>query len=343
MKVAVLAGGTSTEREVSLITGAGIYRALKEKGHKAVLIDVYLGIEYDGDKLDDIFEYDRDWAEGIDAIKEESPDLDEIKSLRKDGAKCFFGPNVMEICKRADVVFMALHGANGEDGKIQATFELFGIPYTGTDHLSSAICMNKMISKDIMIANDIPTPEGYTMKLGDTVKEIGYPAVVKVNNGGSSVGTYIVNDRAEFDEALRSAARYDEYVVVEKCIKGREFTCGLIEGKSLPIVEIMPKEGGYDYKNKYQSGKTLEVCPAELSEEKTKEIRDVAEKVYRALRLKAYARIDFMMDEDENIYCLEANTLPGMTPVSLFPQEAAAIGLSYGDLCEKLIEVSLKK
>lgn len=342
MKVAVLAGGTSTEREVSLITGAGIYRALKEKGHKAVLIDVYLGLETDADKLDDIFESDKDWAEGINAIKEESPDLDEIKKLRKDDKKCFFGPNVLEICKRADVVFMALHGANGEDGKIQATFELLGIPYTGTDHLSSAICMNKMISKDIMRANDIPTPAGYSMRIGDPIKEIGYPAVVKVNNGGSSVGTYIVNDHAEFESALKAATKYDEYVVVEQFVKGREFTCGLIEGKALPIVEIIPKEGGYDYKNKYQSGKTLEVCPAEISEEKTKEIQAVAEKVFRVLRLKAYARIDFMMDAEENIYCLEANTLPGMTPVSLFPQEAAAIGMSYGDLCEKLIEVSLK-
>ncbi|OQA27566.1 MAG: D-alanine--D-alanine ligase [Firmicutes bacterium ADurb.Bin354] len=342
MKVAVLAGGTSTEREVSLITGAGIYRALKEKGHKAVLIDVYLGLETDADKLDDIYDIDRDWAEGINAIKEESPDLEEIKKLRKDDKKCFFGPNVLEICKRADVVFMALHGANGEDGKIQATFELLGIPYTGTDHLSSAICMNKMISKDIMRANDIPTPAGYSMRIGDPIKEIGYPAVVKVNNGGSSVGTYIVNDRAEFESALKAATKYDEYVVVEQFVKGREFTCGLIEGKALPIVEIMPKEGGYDYKNKYQSGKTLEVCPAEISEEKTKEIQAVAEKVFRVLRLKAYARIDFMMDAEENIYCLEANTLPGMTPVSLFPQEAAAIGMSYGDLCEKLIEVSLK-
>lgn len=343
MKVAVLAGGTSSEREVSLISGKGIYEALKSKGHKAVLLDVYLGVDYDASKLDGIFDDTRDWGAGVSAIAEKSPDLKEIKKLRKDGGRSFFGPNVLEVCRRADVVFMALHGANGEDGKIQATFELLGIPYTGTDYLSSGICMNKLISKEIMRANGLPTPDGYYMKINDPIKEIGYPAVVKANNGGSSVGTYIVNSLDEFKKALTDVAQYDEFVVVEKFVKGREFTCGVIDGKALPIVEIIPGEGGYDYKNKYQPGMTKEVCPAELNAAKTKEIQETSERIFTALRLSAYARLDFMMDEDENIYCLEANTLPGMTPSSLLPQEAAQIGLDYAELCEKLIEVSLKE
>ena len=342
MKVVVLAGGTSTEREVSLISGAGIYRALKSKGHQAVLLDVYLGADISRDEIGNVFDMDRDWAEGIEDIKEESPDPEAVKKMRTDSLKTFFGPNVVEICYMADVVFMALHGANGEDGKIQAAFELLGIPYTGTDYLSSGICMNKIIAKDIMRVNGLPTPDGYGLFIGDEVREIGYPAVVKANNGGSSVGTYIVNNRKELDEAIKAAAAFDDYVVIEKFVKGREFTCGLIDGNALPIVEIMPVEGGYDYKNKYQKGMTNEVCPAELSAEKTEEIQRTAEKIYKALRLHAYARLDFMMDEDGNIYCLEANTLPGMTPTSLLPQEAACVGMDYGELCEKLMEIALR-
>lgn len=340
MKIVVLAGGTSTEREVSLISGTGIYKALKERGHQVVLLDVYLGVEGD---VADVFADPRDWSEGISAIKEESPDLAAVKALRPDGDKHFFGPNVMKICEQADVVFMALHGANGEDGKIQAVFELNGIPYTGTDYLSSAICMDKGLTKELFVAGGIPTPKGDTIRIGEKVPAVKYPAVVKVTNGGSSVGVYFVNNDTELQDALEKAKAYDDEVVIEQFIKGREFTCGLIDGKALPLVEIEPLKGTYDYKNKYQPGMTKETCPANLSEEKTKEIQHIAEKAWKVLRLRSYARMDFMMDEDGTIYCLEANTLPGMTPISLLPQEAAATGMSYGELCEKLIEVSMKK
>ena len=340
MKIVVLAGGTSTEREVSLISGTGIYRALKERGHQVVLLDVYLG--YEG-KAEDIFADPRDWSEGIEAIKEDSPDLAAVKALRPDGDKHFFGPNVMKICEQADVVFMALHGANGEDGKIQATFELNGIPYTGTDYLSSGICMDKGLTKELFLAGGIPTPLGYSVRIGADVQDVKYPAVVKVTNGGSSVGVYFVNNDAELQDAMEKAKAYSDEVVIERYIKGREFTCGLIDGQPLPLVEIEPLQGSYDYKNKYQPGMTKETCPANLSKEKTEEIQSIAAKAWKVLRLSSYARMDFMMDEEENVYCLEANTLPGMTPSSLLPQEAAAVGINYGDLCEKLIEVSLKK
>lgn len=340
MKIVVLAGGTSTERDVSLITGTGVYKALKSKGHQVVLIDVYLG--YEGDGVDNIFSVEKDWAEGIGAIAASEPDVEAFKALREDGEKCFFGPNVLDICKQADVVFMGLHGANGEDGRIQATFELMGIPFTGTDYLSSAICMDKALTKQIFCQNGIPNATGYSMRVTDELTDIGYPIIVKVNTGGSSVGVYICKDKNEATDALKQASKFDNRVVVEKFIKGREFTCGIIDGVAYPIVEIAPKEGFYDFANKYQAGKTEDICPAKLSPEKTKEIQETAVKAYKALRLKSYARIDFMMDEDENIYCLEANTLPGMTPTSLLPQEAAAMGIDYPALCEKLIEVSLK-
>lgn len=333
MKVIVLAGGTSTERAVSLVSGSMIYKALKKNGHQAVLLDVYLG--YEGD-TEGIFERDTDWAANVSAVSEKNPDLEAVKAMRSDGDKNFFGPNVLELCKASDAVFMALHGANGEDGKIQACFELMGIPYTGTDYISSAMAMDKGITKDIFVAHNIPTPQGFRLKKGE--KELPkFPCIVKACCGGSSVGVCIARDEAEFDAALAEAFRYDNEVVVEQYIEGREFSVGVMDGKALPVIEIAPLQGFYDYKNKYQAGSTVETCPAELEADKTTEMQGIAERVFKALRMRNYARMDFMMSKAGEIYCLEANTLPGMTPTSLLPQEAAAMGISFEELCEKIL------
>lgn len=343
MKVVVLAGGTSTERDVSLVSGSKVYAALKKKGHQAILLDVYLGYN---DDINGIFEKETDWAAQVGAISEEKPDLETVKAMRPDGAKNFFGPHVLELCQQADAVFMALHGANGEDGKIQACFELMGIPYTGTDFVSAAMSMDKGITKDIFYANGIPTPRGILVAKGQDVQAVpscGFPCIVKATCGGSSVGVTVARNETEYQEALQEAFRYDPEAVVEKFIEGREFSIGVMDGKALPIIEIAPKTGFYDYKNKYQAGSTVETCPAELSAEKTQEMQQIAEKVFRALRLKHYARMDFMMDRDGSVYCLEANTLPGMTPTSLLPQEAAAIGICYEDLCEQILQQALKQ
>lgn len=339
MKVVVLAGGTSTERDVSLSTGSMIYKALKKNGHQAILLDVYLG--YEGD-VEDIFERDTDWASRVGAVSEQNPDLEAIKALRPDGAKNFFGPNVLSLCQSADAVFMALHGANGEDGKIQACFELMGIPYTGTDFVSSAMAMDKGITKDIFKAHNIPTPAGIRLQEGETEAEkVPYPCIVKACCGGSSVGVCVAHNDEEYEMAKKEAFRYDKEAVVEQYIEGREFSVGVMDGKALPIIEIAPKQGFYDYKNKYQAGSTVETCPADLSKEKTEEMQSIAERVFRALRLKNYARMDFMMGKDGSLYCLEANTLPGMTPTSLLPQEAAVIGISFEELCEKILGYAL--
>ena len=338
MKVVVLAGGTSTERDVSLSSGSMIYRALKKKGHQAIMLDVYLG--YEGE-VEGIFEVDTDWAAQVGAVSAENPDLEAIKALRPDGAKNFFGPNVLDICKSADAVFMALHGANGEDGKIQACFELMGIPYTGTDFVSSAMAMDKGITKDMFKAHNIPTPAGIRLKKGEVESEkVPFPCIVKACCGGSSVGVYIAHDDAEYENAKKEAFCYDNEVVIEQYIAGREFSVGVMDGKALPVIEIAPKQGFYDYKNKYQAGSTVETCPADLPEGKTKEMQDIAERVFKALRLKNYARMDFMMSTEGELFCLEANTLPGMTPTSLLPQEAAAIGINFEDLCEKILQYS---
>jgi len=336
MKVVVLAGGTSTERDVSLISGSGIYKALKKNGHQAILLDVYLG--YEG-SIEGIFERECDWTENISAISEQNPDIEQIKAMRPDGAKNFFGPNVLTLCREADAVFMALHGANGEDGKIQACFELMGIPYTGTDFVSAAMAMDKAITKDIFKAYNIPTPKGIRLKKGETESErVPFPCIVKACCGGSSVGVCIARNEEEYEAAKEEAFKYDNEAVIEQFISGREFSVGVMDGTALPVIEIAPKQGFYDYKNKYQAGSAIETCPAELSEEQTKRMQGIAEQVFAALRLKNYARMDFMMDGEGNMYCLEANTLPGMTPTSLLPQEAAAIGIGYEELCETILK-----
>lgn len=341
MNVVVLAGGISTERDVSLVSGKMIYNALKKNGHNAILLDVYLGTNEPD--IQNIFTLEKDWVSEINPVQDENPDIAKIKALRPDGDKQFFGPNVITICQNADIVFMALHGENGENGKIQACFDLMGITYTGTDYISSAVAMDKALSKDLFAVYGVPTPKGIRLKKGATESEkVPYPCIVKACRGGSSVGVCIANNDEEYEEAKKEAFRYDDEVVIEQYIKGREFSVGVLQGKALPVIEIAPLQGFYDYKNKYQAGSAIETCPANISKEKTEEMQKAAETVFKALRLKNYARMDFMMSDSEEIFCLEANTLPGMTPTSLLPQEAAAIGISFEQLCENLMKYSLE-
>ena len=340
MKIVVLAGGLSTERDVSFSSGSMVYKALKENGHKVIMLDVYLG--YEGN-TEGIFEKEIDWTEKVGAVSEKNPDLEAVKKLRKDGGRSFFGPNVISLCQEADVAFLALHGENGENGKVQAALDLMGIRYTGTDYLSSAICMDKGLTKDMFALFGVPTPTGIKLKKGvEDKREVPFPCVVKACCGGSSVGVAMAANEAEYEAAKKEAFLYDDEVVIEQYIKGREFSVGVMDGKALPVIEIAPLHGFYDYKNKYQAGSTVETCPALLSEEKTKEMQFYAQKAFQILRLKNYARMDFMMNEKEEIFCLEANTLPGMTPTSLLPQEAAAAGISFGQLCEMIVEAALR-
>ncbi|HHT88408.1 MAG TPA: D-alanine--D-alanine ligase [Clostridiales bacterium] len=340
MKIVVLAGGTSPERDVSLSTGAMIYKALKNNGHKVVLLDVYLG--YEGD-TSDIFDKDEDWTKGIGTIREENPDINRIKALRKDNPNHFFGPGVIDICDKSDIVFLALHGENGEDGKIQAAFDLMGIKYTGTDYASSSLAMDKSVSKELFAYYNIPTPMGIHVRKGEDYSWDRYPCVVKVNNGGSSVGVSIVHTPEEMKPAIENALCYGNEFIIEQYIKGREFSVGVIDGKALPVIEIAPISGFYDYKNKYQAGNAIETCPADLSPELTAKMQETAEKAFYALRLKTYARMDFLLNDKNEIYCIEANTLPGMTPTSLLPQEAKVAGIDFESLCELIIDISLKK
>lgn len=341
MNIVVLCAGISTEREVSINTGSKVCEALRTKGHNAVMLDVFFGT-----KDTDIF-INSEKAYDIEAAKEEIS----LKNSRVEDEKAkrdyFFGENVLELCKASDIVFMALHGENGENGKVQATFDLMGIKYTGTGCLGSAMAMDKGISKQIFMANNIPTPKGVWLTKGepDSLEEIGMtvPCVVKPCCGGSSVGVTIVESEDEYNKALKESFKYEDEVVIEQYVKGREFSIGVIDGEALPIIEIIPKEGFYDYTNKYIAGMTDEICPAELSDEATAIMQKYALEVYDVLKLESYARIDFLMEDDGSMYCLEANTLPGMTATSLLPQEAQAIGVDFPSLCDLLIHKSLKK
>ena len=234
------------------------------------------------------------------------------------------------------------------NNSMQGAFDLMGIPYTGTGYLSSAMAMDKGVTKAMFQMRGVPTPAGKAMKKKDRVEtpqELGmdFPVVVKTCCGGSSVGVYIVNNQKEYEDAIDGAYSYEDEVVVEEYIKGREFSVAVVDGKAYPIIEIAPKQGFYDYKNKYKAGSTVETCPAELPEQVTKDMQHYAEEVARVIGLDTYSRSDFLLNDKNEMFCLEANTLPGMTPTSLLPQEAAVIGMSFNQLCEHLIDISLKK
>ncbi len=348
MNIVVLAGGLSTEREVSFVTGSNVAEALRKNGHQVILLDVFMGYSDQEEDLEGIFECSLEVSITTFGISGQAPDLEAVRKSRKDQSACLFGPNVIALCRMADIVFLALHGENGEDGRIQAAFDLYGIKYTGTGYLSSALAMDKSLSKRFFAANQIPTPTGITIKKENCQAEfektgLSLPCVVKPCRGGSSIGISIVRTKEEYQQALQEAFRWEQEVVVEDYIKGREFSVGVIDFKALPIIEIAPIEGFYDYKNKYAPGSTVETCPAQLPENIAKEMQHYAEKAAEALGLDTYSRMDFMLDQDNQIYCLEANTLPGMTATSLLPQEALAIGKNFEELCEWLIQVSLKK
>ncbi len=342
MNIVVLAGGISTEREISIVSGTMVCKALREKGNKAILVDVFCGDDRIGTDLNKAFSEKYDVDEAASYARSFDGKLEEMKKRSS-----FFGPNVLKLCQAADAVFMALHGSNGEDGKIQATFELMGIPYTGSSYLGSALAMDKDISKQLFRANGVPTPKGIVIRKGSHLLKtdengVGLPCVVKPACGGSSVGVSIPRTETEYQKAVQHAFAYEDVLIVEQYISGREFSCGIVDGEAYPVIEIAPLQGFYDYTNKYKAGSTVETCPANISKKLSEKIQKASLEAYRTLHLNSYGRIDVMMDEDENIYCLEANTLPGMTPTSLLPQEAAAIGIDFPSLCEKLIEVSIR-
>lgn len=348
MNIIVLAGGLSPERDVSLMTGNTVSLALRKKGHRVILLDVFMGYGDEKKDLTGIFDISEAVSVKVKEIPTKAPDLEAVKAKRKDKSNSYFGANVIELCQMADIVFMALHGENGENGKIQAAFDLFGIKYTGSGYLGSALAMDKELAKRQFQANGIPVPDGVSMKRSEKTNHISdtgliLPCVVKPKCGGSSIGVSIVHTNEDYEEALAEAFRYEEEILIESYIEGREFSVGVLAGNAMPVIEIAPISGFYNYENKYKAGKALETCPAVLPKYISTDMQHNAKKAADVLGLEVYCRVDFLLNEQGEIFCLEANTLPGMTPTSLLPQEALAVGLTFEDLCEKLIQLSLEK
>ena len=343
MNIAVLAGGYSPERDVSLTSGSLIANALVDEGYDVCLADVYLGIEV-GDDVKKLFSREK---KPIHKVTHTVPDLDALKADSGNG-EALIGKGIIELCSAADVVFLALHGSMGENGQLQATLDNFGIKYTGSGYVGSLLAMDKDISKKMFVGAGVRTPDWMHFVSGDAKIEdieakIGYPCVVKPCSCGSSVGVSMVNDLQELYSALALAEKYEDSLLIEERIYGRELTQAYLDGKALPPVEIIPKCGFYDYANKYVANATEEICPANISDSELSAISEATEKGFCALRLDGYARFDYILDSQGRFWCLEANTLPGMTPTSLLPQEAAAVGIDYDSLCEKLARMALSK
>ena len=326
-KVALLLGGTSPEREVSKSSGLSIYKALKTLGYETKLIDPAYGLKQP--KKEEYYFGSKDYAE-----------ISNGNYVKAMNSKLFDG---------IDIAFLALHGKWGEDGTIQSLLEFRGIKYTGSNVVSSAISMDKIMSKILFQHYDINTPRWVAVlkadKAGDINKKIkdsfGYPCVVKPNDQGSTVGLAICKNENELPDALRLARKYSNKVLVEEYIEGHEVTVAVLDNKALPVLEIKPKHGIYDYECKYTFGMSEYIVPADLPAWVHSELQMQSVKAFNALGCSVYGRMDFRLSNDFKTYCLEANTLPGMTSTSLVPKMAKAVGISFEKLIDRIIKLSL--
>ena len=330
LKIAVLMGGTSSERDVSLASGIRITEALRKQGHEVIAVDTVGGVLSGEDE--------KRLLSGV-IVKTAPPDT---KSLIRMNAAM---QGTLKGLPQADVLFLALHGGQGEDGTLQALLDLTGVPYTGSGHLSSALAMDKDLSKHLFRAAGVPTADW--LMAPATVDEVrtalGFPVIVKPSKQGSTVGLSIVKSPEQLQPAIEAALEHDDEVMIEKFIAGRELTVGIIGDDVLPVGEIISKNEIYDYEAKYTPGMAVEEFPAKLTQAESETVQRFAKKAFDALKLRGYARIDFRMATDGTFYCLEANTLPGMTQTSLIPQAAAAAGISFPELCERIVQIALEK
>lgn len=336
MKIIVLAGGKSDEHDVSMSSGSKISNALIENGHKVLLIDLLVGVPQCKD-FDCAYEkYYQDH------YTYEIPK--EVSNLR-DSKVNEIGENILDICSSADIVFIALHGGIGENGQLQAIFDSFNIRYTGSGYQGSLLAMNKLIAKELMSIHNILSAPWCTVSKNVKNKEIKLPAVIKPTDNGSSIGVAIVENKEELDSAIDKAfdCSSDSKILIEEKITGREFSVGVLGEQVLPVIELKPRTGFYDYQNKYQNNRTEEIVPANISVELSKKMQEISHKVHELLGLSVYSRTDFLLDHQDEIFVIEINSLPGMTPNSLLPQEAKAIGINFNELCERIVEESLKK
>jgi D-alanine-D-alanine ligase len=332
MRVAVLMGGMSAEREVSLASGLAVVRALRERGHHVDVIDTARGYVPEAEETELL-------PEGVHSAPPTKTDA--VLPPAELG-------NIPEL-RGADVAFLALHGGIGEDGTLQAYLDLSGVPYTGSGVIGSAIAMDKDVTKRLLRDAEIPTLSWRVARAPefaidpDAIEEfVGYPCIVKPSRQGSSVGLEVVRDPERLEMAVRSAAEYDTEVMIESFAKGRELTIGILGDQPLPPIEIRPKKGIYDYEAKYTAGMTEYLCPAPIDEDLIAQAQAYALRAFSVLKLRGYGRIDFILVK-EQLFCLEANTLPGMTATSLLPKAAAAVGISFSELCDRIVHLAVAR
>jgi D-alanine-D-alanine ligase len=331
MKITVLMGGTSSERNVSLASGTRIAQALRERGHDVIALDPARGV---------ISAREEEELRSS-KVGTEPPTLESLSKF----AEGTFLPNLtsMKEIKGAEVIFLGLHGGQGEDGTIQALLDMAHVRYTGSGHLASALAMDKDLSKRLFRAADVKTADWLMAPAAIEQVEgiLGLPVVVKPSKQGSTVGLSVVKKRADLAPAVEEASKYDDEVMIERFVPGRELTVGVLGDIALPVGEIISKHEIYDYECKYTAGMATEEFPAKISPEATERVQQQALAAFKALKLGGCARIDFRLTSEGEFYCLEANTLPGMTQFSLIPQGAAAMGISFPELCERIVRLAL--
>jgi|SRR5690349_2347046 len=325
MKIAVLFGGTSEERDVSIASAAQVIPVLRGLGHEVIAVDTAAG------RLGPPEE-----RKLLESRVAPAPPSDQSMATLRSGA--LTNPTTAIDPRQIDVVFLALHGGAGEDGRIQAMLDLAGLKYTGSNHIASAAAMDKDISKRLFRAAGVPTAD-WLMSPADAdavVRTLGLPVVVKPNKQGSTVGLTVVRDAAKLEAAIELAHRYDDEVMIEKFVAGREFTVGILDGRALPVGEIIAPGEVFDYQSKYQVGGAREVFPADIPAAEVATLQKHALAAHRALKLGAYSRVDFRRDAGGGLWCLEANSLPGMTATSLLPQAARAAGIDFPALLARI-------
>jgi D-alanine-D-alanine ligase len=336
MRITVLMGGTSSERDVSLATGIRVTEALRSRGHVVTAVDTARG------PLSP--EEEQRLLSG--GVKTAPPSREELQAMAAQTLPQMVA--VLPALAKADVVFLGLHGGAGEDGTIQAILDLANIPYTGSGHLASALAMDKDMSKHLFRQHGVQTADWVMVTRGaempdgaELEKRLGMPLIVKPSKEGSTVGLSIVRSAGELTAAIEEAMRFDDEVIVEEFIAGRELTVGILGGEALPVGEIIPKHEIYDYECKYTAGMAVEVFPADITDAQRNDVQEQARRAFAALKLRGCARIDFRMSETGEMFCLEANTLPGMTGTSLIPQAAQAAGIGFAEFCERIVMLAL--
>ncbi|MFI5235943.1 MAG: D-alanine--D-alanine ligase [Gemmatimonadales bacterium] len=326
MNITVLTGGASAERDVALASAVQVIAALRSRKHNVSVVDTVRGEIARADE-----------ASLIPArVGHAPPSTDTLLTQQRD---LLVGRlSQLPAVRNAEVIFLALHGGWGEDGTLQAVLDVIGVPYTGSGPLGSAVAMDKDISKILFRAAGVPVAEWLMAPASEEEIEhrLGFPCVVKPSKQGSTVGLSVVKKKTELAAAIALAARFDNEVMIERFIPGRELTVGILDGEALAVGEIIPQHEIFDYECKYQPGMSREIFPAELPATVTAEAQRLGLLAHRALKLGSYSRADFRLSPRNELVCLEVNTLPGMTATSLMPQSGAAVGISFGELCERI-------